>query len=222
MAKKIIQDDIKKQNISVEEDEIIEPKKDVNVRIRSSEILKQKTELVRKEGNRNDRGIRSAERRAKENTDDKKAYRNDFDKKTYRSISLKYNNEKEKEIIDWLDSREELKPYLVGLLEKEIARVEPSQEYIESVEEAEDAKAEVLKKRANKVTDAIDNIFLKDEKYQEFTARDFKNWLTDYCNEIGKPMLADSTISVRLRKLHDAGKIEMHGQGSKVYYTVKK
>lgn len=60
------------------------------------------------------------EAKKKELSEEKKQYMREYYKKQYRTINLKFNAEKEKEMIEWLDSQESLKGYLLDLLKKEM------------------------------------------------------------------------------------------------------
>ena len=69
-------------------------------------------EYVRKQTSRNGE-------KKKELSERQKQYSSEYHKEKYRCINLKFNAEKEKEMIDWLDSQESLKGYLMNLLVKE-------------------------------------------------------------------------------------------------------
>lgn len=54
-------------------------------------------------------------------------YNNTYNRNNYRSFSMRLNNEKEKEIIQWLESQDSLKDYLLTLIEKDIEKSKKKQ-----------------------------------------------------------------------------------------------
>ncbi len=49
-------------------------------------------------------------------------YNNSYNRKNYRSFSIRYNTESEKEYIEWLESRKELKAYITQLIKADIKK----------------------------------------------------------------------------------------------------
>lgn len=49
-------------------------------------------------------------------------YNNTYNRNNYRSFSMRLNNEKEKDIIQWLESKDSLKDYLLSLVMKDIEK----------------------------------------------------------------------------------------------------
>ena len=54
--------------------------------------------------------------------DNKLEYNNTYNRNNYRSFSMRLNNEKEKDIIQWLESQDSLKDYLLTLIKKDIEK----------------------------------------------------------------------------------------------------
>ena len=48
-------------------------------------------------------------------------YNNAYNREKYRSFSMRFNLESEKDIIEWLQSKNGVKPYLEGLIRKDMA-----------------------------------------------------------------------------------------------------
>lgn len=59
--------------------------------------------------------------------DNKLEYNNTYNRNNYRSFSMRLNNEKEKDIIQWLESQDSLKDYLLTLIEKDIEKSKKKQ-----------------------------------------------------------------------------------------------
>lgn len=52
-----------------------------------------------------------------------KDYRNDYNKEHYKSISLRLDKVKDRDVIEWLLSKDNIKQYLVELINKDIEEV---------------------------------------------------------------------------------------------------
>ena len=48
-------------------------------------------------------------------------YNNAYNREKYRSFSMRFNLDSEKDIIEWLQSKNGVKPYLEGLIRKDMA-----------------------------------------------------------------------------------------------------
>ena len=59
--------------------------------------------------------------------DNKLEYNNTYNRNNYRSFSMRLNNEKEKDIIQWLESQDSLKDYLLTLIEKDMEKSKKKQ-----------------------------------------------------------------------------------------------
>lgn len=59
--------------------------------------------------------------------DNKLEYNNTYNRNNYRSFSMRLNNEKEKDIIQWLESQDSLKDYLLTLVEKDMEKSKKKQ-----------------------------------------------------------------------------------------------
>lgn len=60
---------------------------------------------------------------AKQSPYEKKlAYNNAYNRENYRSFSVRFDKEKEKKIIRWLEKQPGLKSYLLELIEKDMAK----------------------------------------------------------------------------------------------------
>ena len=57
----------------------------------------------------------------------KLTYNNAYNRKTYKSFSVRFNKNTEAEYIDWLSSKESLKDYLTGLIDKDMNKVKKKQ-----------------------------------------------------------------------------------------------
>ena len=133
-------------------------------------------------------------------------------KKTYRSISLKYNAQKEADIIEYLDSQENLKSYLIGLLDEEMAKCPKDNNLEKEIEKSCNAKENLKGVQTEKKL----NQFLHERKCSgncNFKKNDLKEIL---------PNLSEYTISNRLKKLCIENIIEIHPQGKLTFYTIKK
>ncbi len=51
-------------------------------------------------------------------------YNNTYNRNNYRSFSMRLNNEKEKDIIQWLESQDSLKDYLLSLVMKDMEKLQ--------------------------------------------------------------------------------------------------
>lgn len=69
--------------------------------------------------NRREQGKTNEGERIYNNSKNRKAVRNKLHKENYTNICFKFNIDKEKDIIDWLDSKESLKGYIVHLINKD-------------------------------------------------------------------------------------------------------
>ena len=69
--------------------------------------------------NRREQGKTNEGKRIYNNSKNRRATRNRLHKENYANICLKFNVEKEKDIVDWLDSKESLKGYIVNLINKD-------------------------------------------------------------------------------------------------------
>lgn len=52
----------------------------------------------------------------------KLAYNNAYNRQNYKSFSIRLNKETETDLIDWLNSKEKVKEYLVHLIEKDMEK----------------------------------------------------------------------------------------------------
>lgn len=59
--------------------------------------------------------------------DNKLEYNNTYNRNNYRSFSMRLNNEKEKDMIQWLESQDSLKDYLLNLIEKDMEKSKKKQ-----------------------------------------------------------------------------------------------
>lgn len=49
-------------------------------------------------------------------------YNNTYNKNTYRSFSVRFNKKTEADIIEWLESKEGVKNYIISLIESDIKK----------------------------------------------------------------------------------------------------
>ena len=85
------------------------------------------TKALDQEGN-------APEKRKYTNEEAMKKYFNDFNKSHYRTVGIKFNVDKEKDILAWLDYQLTLKPYLKKLIVEDMNKPENA----EKLEEAKD------------------------------------------------------------------------------------
>lgn len=179
--------------------------------IDGSTVLLVRKEKVVKGSNRRDQGKLSQAERDRLNCKELREARNKFMKKTYRSISLKYNAQKEADIIEYLDSRDNLKSYLIGLLDEEMAKHPKDSNLEKEIEKCCEAKEKLKGVQTEKKL----NQFLHEKKCSgccDFKKNDLREVL---------PNLSENTLANRLQKLCAQNIIEKHPQGKLTYYTIK-
>ena len=67
-------------------------------------------------------------------------YNNAYNREKYRSFSVRYNIEKETDIISWLEKKESTKDYLTALIRKDIEKKKKKQEKEERSEKKKKKK----------------------------------------------------------------------------------
>ncbi len=49
-------------------------------------------------------------------------YNNEYNRNNYRSFSVRFNNKTETDVIQWLESREGIKSYIIGLIKADMRK----------------------------------------------------------------------------------------------------
>lgn len=87
-------------------------------------------------------------------------YNNEYNRNNYRSFSVRFNINTEDTVIKWLEEKEGVKEYLLGLIEADMKKTEKKTSRKTAVEEKKPAKKAEPKKAADKKSDSKK----KDEK----------------------------------------------------------
>lgn len=85
-----------------------------------SEVLVKKSNYPYKAINRRLKDISGPNEHDKKTNQRFKEYRNNFRKENYLTIGFKFNPVTEADIISWLDSKENLKEYILGLVDYDL------------------------------------------------------------------------------------------------------
>lgn len=68
-------------------------------------------------------------------------YNNAYNRKTYKSYSVRFNRNTESDLIQWLESKESLKEYIVSLIEKDMEKTLRKQTKKKAEKESEKKKS---------------------------------------------------------------------------------
>lgn len=62
------------------------------------------------------------EMKSKSNYEKRLEYNNTYNRNNYRSFSMRLHNENEADLIEWIESQESVKEYLLSLVKKDIEK----------------------------------------------------------------------------------------------------